>query len=76
MTSGNCLKEKAFPPDPIFHFGLLSLSFLIVRINTFEILTKLNEFFTEGYRAYLKHEEKNFYVFFLLQLDPVFHLSL
>ena len=76
MTGGNWLEAKAFPPDPIFHFGLLSLSFLIVRIYTFEILTKLNEFFTEGYRAYLKHEEKNFYVFFLLQLDPVFHLSL
>ena len=45
------MEKKAFPPDLIFHFGLLSLSFLIVRIYTFEILIKLNEFYTEGYRA-------------------------
>ena len=70
MTSGNCLKEKAFPPDPIFHFGLLSLSFLIVRIYTFEILTKLNEFYTEGYRAIFKTWRKELLCFFLITVRP------
>ena len=61
MTSGNWLEEKAFPPDPIFHFGLLSLSFLIVRIYTF---------YTEGYTAIFKTWRKELLCFFLISVRP------
>ena len=41
-----------------------------MRIYTFEILTKLNEFYTEGYRAIFKNEERNLYIFFLITVRP------
>ena len=70
MTGRNWLEAKAFPPDLIFHFGLLSLSFLIVRIYTFEILSNLTSSILKVTEQLLKKWRKELLYFFLVTVRP------